>query len=215
MDADLQQKIERAGVIAVVTVESVDAALPLARALLDGSVTAIELTLRTDAAMSILEKLCAEVPELLIGAGTVLTTQQVTQAKAAGAAFAVAPGMNRRVVEAAHAAELPFAPGICTPSDIEAALELDCRCLKFFPSEPLGGLRYLKTMATPYAHLGLRFIPLGGVSPENAASYLAEPTVLALGGSWIAPAAAIRDGDWSGITHRAREAMQIVQATRA
>ena len=215
MDAALQQQIERAGVIAVVTVESVDAALPLARALLDGGVTAIELTLRTEAAMTVLEKLCAEVPELLIGAGTVLTPQQVTRVKAAGAAFAVAPGMNRRVVEAARDVELPFAPGICTPSEIEAALELDCRCLKFFPSEPLGGLRYLKTMATPYAHLGLRFIPLGGVSPENAASYLTEPTVLALGGSWIAPADAIRDGDWTGITQRAREAMEIVQATRA
>ncbi len=177
--------------------------------------TAIELTLRTKAAITILEKLCAEVPELLVGAGTVLTPQQVTQVKAAGAAFAVAPGMNRRVVEAAQAADLPFAPGICTPSDIEAALELDCRCLKFFPSEPLGGLRYLKTMAAPYAHLGLRYIPLGGVSPTNAASYLAEPTVLALGGSWIAPADGIRDGDWSGITRRAREAMQIVHATRA
>lgn len=215
MDAALQQQIERAGVIAVVTVESVDAALPLARALLDGGVTAIELTLRTEAAMTILEKLCAEVPELLIGAGTVLTPQQVTRVKAAGAAFAVAPGMNRRVVEAAQAAELPFAPGICTPSEIEAALELDCRCLKFFPSEPLGGLRYLKTMATPYAHLGLRFIPLGGVSPDNAASYLTERTVLALGGSWVAPADAIRAGDWTGITQRAREAMEIVQATRA
>ena len=215
MTPALQTRLHRTGVIAVVTVESIDAALPLARALLEGGVTAIELTLRTKAAITILEKLCAEVPELLVGAGTVLTPQQVTQVKAAGAAFAVAPGMNRRVVEAAQAADLPFAPGICTPSDIEAALELDCRCLKFFPSEPLGGLRYLKTMAAPYAHLGLRYIPLGGVSPTNAASYLAEPTVLALGGSWIAPADGIRDGDWSGITRRAREAMQIVHATRA
>ena len=214
MTPDLQTRLHHAGIIAVVTVESVDAALPLARALLEGGVTAIELTLRTEAALTILEKLCAEVPELLIGAGTVLTPPQVAQVKAAGAAFAVAPGMNRRVVEAAHAAQLPFAPGICTPSDIEAALELDCRCLKFFPSEPLGGLCYLKTLAAPYAHLGLRFIPLGGLSAENAASYLAEPTVLALGGSWIAPADAIRDGDWSGITRRAREAMQIVQTTR-
>lgn len=215
MDTDLQNKIQRAGVIAVVTVESVDAARPLAEALLEGGISTIELTLRTQAAMAVLEKLCVEVPELLIGAGTVLTPQQVADVKSTGAAFAVAPGMNRRVVEAARRKDMPFAPGICTPSDIEAALELDCRCLKFFPSEPLGGLKYLKSMAAPYAHLGLKFIPLGGVSPKNAADYLAEPAVLALGGSWIAPADAIREGDWSGIAGRAREAREIVAAARA
>ncbi len=215
MDALIQDRIEKAGVIAVVSLESSEAAVPLARALLAGGVSAIELTLRSPAALAALELLCKEVPELLIGAGTVLTTDQVRQVRQAGAAFAVAPGLNRRVVEAAQQSGLPFAPGICTPSDIEAALELGCRCLKFFPSEPLGGLKYLRSVATPYAHLGLRFVPLGGLSADNAAEYLREPSVIALGGSWIAPSTAIRNQDWDGITRTARQAGEIVAAVRA
>jgi len=122
--------------------------------------------------------------------------------------------MNPRVVMEATQVGLPFAPGICTPSDIEAALECGCRVLKFFPAEPLGGMGYLKSIAAPYAHLGLSFIPLGGVDAGNAESYLREPNILALGGSWIAPRDLIRKKDWASVTQRAEQVAEIVKKTR-
>jgi 2-dehydro-3-deoxyphosphogluconate aldolase/(4S)-4-hydroxy-2-oxoglutarate aldolase len=154
------------------------------------------------------------VPELCVGAGTVLTAEQVRDVKESGAAFAVAPGCSEPVIVAALQAGLPFAPGVATPSDIERALALGCRILKLFPAEPLGGLTYLRAAAAPYAHLGLRFIPLGGLRQDNAAQYAKEPLVLALGGSWIAPPDAIRSGDFKGIAQRARAAVQAVAEAR-
>lgn len=215
MTPQLQSDLQSTPIIAVTTLDTADSAIPLAKALLTGGVRAIELTLRTPAALPALERLAQDVPELLIGAGTVLTPDQARQVKDLGVTFAVAPGMSRRVVETAREIDLPFAPGICTPSDIEAALELDCRCLKFFPAEPSGGLPFLNTMAAPYAHLDLRYIPLGGITAANAASYLENPHVLAIGGSWIAPPDAIRDRDWTGITERARQASALATAARS
>jgi len=175
----------------------------------------MELTLRTPAAMEALLSIRGEVPEMIAGVGTILTPQQVGEVAAAGAAFGVAPGMNPRVVMEAKQTGLPFAPGVCTPSDIEAALECGCRVLKFFPSEPLGGMGYLKSISAPYAHLGLSFIPLGGVDAGNAESYLREPNILALGGSWIAPRDLIRNRDWAAITQRAAQVAEIVKNTRS
>jgi 2-dehydro-3-deoxyphosphogluconate aldolase/(4S)-4-hydroxy-2-oxoglutarate aldolase len=122
--------------------------------------------------------------------------------------------MNPRVVAEARRIGLPFAPGVCTPTDIELAVEQGCRLLKFFPSEPSGGLPYLRTIAAPFLHLGVRFIPLGGVSAANAETYLREPSVLALGGSWLAPAELIRSKDWKAITAHARAASAIVRNVR-
>ena len=133
---------------------------------------------------------------------------RVRQVQDAGATCAVAPGMNPLVLQAAIEAQLPFAPGVATPSEIEQALEFDCDILKFFPSEPMGGLKYLKSMQAPYAHLDLQFIPLGGLTAENAEDYLREDIILAVGGSWIANASAINSGDWEGITQRAKAVMQ-------
>jgi len=206
--------LQRTGVVAVLVIDNPEDAVPAAKALLAGGVECMELTLRTPAAMESLRRIRAEVPEMVAGVGTILTLHQVKEVAEAGAAFGVAPGMNPRVVEAAKSAGLPFAPGICTPSDIERALECGCRVLKFFPSEPLGGMTYLKSIAAPYAHLTLRFIPLGGVDAGNAERYLSDPSILALGGSWIALRDLIRKQDWQAITQRAREVADIVKKVR-
>lgn len=210
----VQARLRRSGVLAVLAIEDADTAVPLAQALSEGGVDAIELTLRTDAAMEALRRIRAAKPEMLVGAGTVLTPEQANAVQAAGAAFGVAPGMNPRVVAEARRIGLPFAPGVCTPTDIELAVEQGCRLLKFFPSEPSGGLPYLRTIAAPFLHLGVRFIPLGGVSAANAETYLREPSVLALGGSWLAPADLIRSKDWKAITAHARAASAIVRNVR-
>lgn len=193
--------------IATVTVENVDDAKPLAEALLAGGIKAVEITMRTPAALQVMQVIAENYSEMLVMAGTVITPTQVRQVQDAGASCAVAPGMNARVVQAALDAQLPFAPGIATPSEIEHALEFGCDILKLFPAEPMGGLAYLKNMQAPYAHLGLQFIPLGGLTADNAEDYLKEDIILAVGGSWIASASAIREGDWAGITQRATAVM--------
>jgi len=210
----LVARLHRSGVVAVLVLDDVAHAVPLARALLAGGVDVIELTLRTPVALEALRRIREEVPELVCGVGTVLTPDQVGAVQAAGAAFAVAPGVNPRVVREAARLGLPFAPGVCTPTDVELALELDCRVLKFFPCEPSGGLPFLRALAAPFSHLGVRYLPLGGIGPKNAASYLAEPAVLALGGSWLAPRDRLFEEDWEGITRLAREAREVVDRAR-
>lgn len=209
------QRIQTTGIVAVLVIDSETDAVPLARALLAGGVDAMELTLRTPAALGALRRIRAEVPEMLAGAGTVLKPAQVEEVKNAGAEFAVSPGVNPRVLQAAKEAGLPFAPGIATPSDIEQALEFDCKALKFFPAEPSGGLSYLKAAAAPYQHLGIKFLPLGGLNEKNMAAYLADPLVAAIGGSWLAPREAIREGRWDEITGLASAAVQIIKSIRA
>lgn len=208
-DERLNMLVEKNPVIAVLVIDDADDAVPLARSLLAGGVGAMELTLRTPAALDALRRIRQEVPEMVAGTGTVLTREQVRQVKAAGAQFAVAPGMNRNVLEEAAAQELPFAPGIATPSDIEAALEFDCRIMKFFPAVPSGGLDYLKSMAAPYLHLGLQFIPLGGLTEGTLHEWLGSPLVCAVGGSWIAPRELINEKNWGEITRRAANATSI------
>jgi 2-dehydro-3-deoxyphosphogluconate aldolase/(4S)-4-hydroxy-2-oxoglutarate aldolase len=198
----------------VLVVDRVEDGVPLARALLDGGVTVMELTLRTSAALGALRAIRESVPEMLAGVGTILSATQVVEAVEAGGAFGVAPGFNPRVVEAARNSGLPFAPGVATPTDIEAAIEAGCRLLKFFPCEPMGGLPYLKAMAAPYQHLGLGFVPLGGIHAGNMAAYLAEPSVAALGGSWLAPRQLIATGDWQAIRNLAAEATATIASCR-
>ena len=206
---DVFARLQRTGVAAVLIIEKVEHAVPVAEALLAGGVDAMELTLRTPAALGALREIRAKVPEMLAGIGTILTPDQVQQVVDGGAGFGVAPGMNPRVVEAALAAGLPFAPGICTPSDIERALEYDRRLLKFFPAEPCGGLKYLEAIAAPYQHLGLKYVPLGGVNEANCAAWFASKHVGCIGGSWLAPKDLLAAGDWAGITALARRVMEI------
>ena len=151
---------------------------------------------------------------MLAGIGTILTPQQVQEVVAAGASFGVSPGTDPRVIQEAQQAWLPFAPGVATPSDVEVALELGCRELKFFPAEPSGGLPYLKSMAAPYFHLGVKFIPLGGVNANNLETYLGDPCIAAVGGSWLAPPARIAAQDFDGIREQAQTAAAKVQAIR-
>lgn len=214
LPAALLERIERCGVIAVLVVDEVAHAVPLARALMDGGIDAMELTLRTPVALEALAAIRAQVPGMLPGVGTVLTPEQADEAVSAGAAFGVAPGLNPRVVRAARDAGLPFAPGIATASDLEAALELGCREMKFFPAEAAGGLSYLKNLAAPYTHRGVRFFPLGGLNPTNVREYLSSPLVAAVGGSWIAPRDAIRRENWDAIRSGAAQARAIVDDAR-
>ncbi|MEA2069549.1 MAG: bifunctional 4-hydroxy-2-oxoglutarate aldolase/2-dehydro-3-deoxy-phosphogluconate aldolase [Verrucomicrobiota bacterium] len=208
------EKIEQAKIIAVLTIDCVENAVPLARTLLGNGISAMELTLRTPQAMDCLIRILNEVPDMLAGVGTVIRPDQVVEAKKNGAAFAVSPGTNRRVLEAAKDADLFFAPGIVTPSDIEMALEFDCRLMKFFPAETSGGLPHLRSMAAPYSYLGLQFIPLGGINENNLKTYLSDPLISAVGGSWLAKPDEIRNADWETILTRAKTATQLAAEAR-
>jgi 2-dehydro-3-deoxyphosphogluconate aldolase/(4S)-4-hydroxy-2-oxoglutarate aldolase len=201
-------------VIAIVVLDDIGSAVPLARALVAGGIHCIELTLRTSVALEAIRRICAEVPEMLVGAGTILTPEQVNDACAAGAAFGVAPGMNPRVVAEARLVDLLFAPGVCTPTDIEIALEHGCRLLKFFPSEPCGGIAYLRSVAAPFAHLGVKYIALGGITPESIESYLREPMVSSVGGSWMTSREWIQLEEWPTITAKAHETTTMLKQVR-
>ena len=214
-DTKLAQDISTAGIVAVLVVDEVKDAVPLARALLEGGVTVMELTLRTPVAIEALKEIRREVPAMIAGIGTILTTEQLHAARDAGAAFGVSPGCNPRLLSAAREAGFSFGPGIATPTDIEMALEHGCRLLKFFPAEQLGGLAYLRAMSAPYAHLGVRYVPLGGLTADNACSYLQDPLIAAIGGSWIAPRDVVKANDWEKITASARAAQQLVSSRKA
>lgn len=203
----LLDQLRLSRIIAVTVIDDPKNAQALAETLLESGINVIELTLRTPKAFECLAMMRKTCPEMIAGVGTVLTTDQVKQAVDEGAAFAVAPGMCREVVKAAYAAGLPFAPGIMTPSDIESAVNLNCRLLKFFPAEPVGGVRFLNSLAAPYAHLNLEFIPLGGLTLKNFTDYLSLGNVPAVGGSWIAPRDAINNRDWKTIAENACQAV--------
>ncbi len=206
--------IEKYGVVPVIAIDSVDAALPLADALLEGGLPVIEITFRTAAAAEVIEKLVKQRPELLVGAGTVITLANLDAASDCGAKFALAPGLNPEIVDEAQDIGLPFVPGVATPSDIECALSLECRVLKFFPAEAMGGLTMLKALAGPYAHTGVRFIPTGGVNAENLESYLSLDVVAAVGGTWIAKKDDLAQGNWKEITRRCKAVQELVSKLR-
>ncbi len=201
-------KLRQFGVVPVVAVDDVDNGLRLCEALLSGGLPVAEITFRTAAAADVIQAASKRFPELLLGAGTVLTTDQVDRAIQAGARFAVAPGCNPTVVRAAQRQGLPFAPGVCTPSDVERALELKCQLLKFFPAEASGGVPMLKALIGPYGHTGIGFCPTGGVTIANMKDYLALPQVAFVGGTWIAKSDLVKKGDWAAISDLARQAVE-------
>lgn len=214
MSPEIIERINKAGIIAVLVIDELKHAVPLAKALLKGGIDAIELTLRTDVAIDAARAIKNEVPEITLGLGTVLTTQQVKAAAELGADFAVAPGCNPKVISAAREHGLSFAPGVATPSDIEIAVEQGCRVLKYFPAETSGGIKHLANMAAPYQYLGLSFIPLGGLDISNAGTYIHSLLIAAIGGSWIAKRSMIQAGDWDGITHNAIEIRKVITDIR-
>jgi len=213
-DKNLLAEFEKAGVAAVLTVADPLDAVPAARALLAGGVSVIELTYRTSAASEAIRRIRGEVAGVLVGAGTLLNPGQVEEAASAGAAFGVAPGCNPGTIRAARERGLPFAPGIMTPSEIEIALEGGCRLMKYFPAETAGGLAHLKSVAAPFLHLGVRFIPLGGIDARSLADYLRSPLVACVGGSWLASSELVKARDWDAVTGNAAEAAAIVAACR-
>jgi len=206
LDRPIGQKLAASRLIAVLVIDEIEQAVPTAQALLAGGIEIMELTLRTPVALEALRAIRAEVPEMTAGIGTILTTAQVDEVVAADAAFGVSPAVNRDLLAHARDAGLPFSPGIMTPTDIDQSVEAGCRVLKYFPAGSAGGLSHLKNIAAPYQHLGVTFIPLGGVNLSNLSEYLASPLITAVGGSWLAPRELIAARDWAQIEKNAREA---------
>lgn len=194
----------RAPVIPVLTVASAADAAPLARALVAGGLSALEVTLRTPAALDVIREMRAAAPEAAVGAGTLLSPADVEQALDAGATFGVSPGATPAILQAAEAMDLPLLPGAATPSEAMALAERGYATQKFFPAEPNGGAPALKAWSAPLS--GVQFCPTGGVSPANAPIYLALPNVVVVGGSWIAEPALVAAQDWVAIEERARAA---------
>jgi len=211
-ETSVYEQIARLRVVPVVAVDSVEAALPLADALADGGLPIAEITFRTPAAADVIRRICAERPQMLVGAGTVTHPDQVRAAKQCGAAFAVAPGLNLKVVRAAQDAALPFAPGVMTPTEIETALDAGVQVMKFFPAGAAGGVKMLASLAAPYAHLGVRFIPTGGVSLANVEEYLQAKCVLAVGGTWLATQADVAAGRWETIRENCRKVCELLRS---
>ncbi|MFC1481817.1 bifunctional 4-hydroxy-2-oxoglutarate aldolase/2-dehydro-3-deoxy-phosphogluconate aldolase [Candidatus Neomarinimicrobiota bacterium] len=203
--------IEETKIIPVIAIDNADQALPLADALIAGGIPIVEITFRTDAAAEAIRIIAKERPEVLIGAGTVLTVDTLHRAIDSGAKFAVAPGLNPKVVGEAARLDFQFSPGIMTPSDIEIAVGLGVRLFKYFPAEAAGGIKLLKSISAPYAHLGLKFIPTGGITPTNMNDYLGSSTVAAIGGTWLAKQAMIAQGEWDEITRNCQEAVNIAR----
>lgn len=202
------------GVVPVIAVDDASAAIPLADALLEGGLPVAEITFRTQAAAQTIATIAASRPEMLVGAGTVLTVSQVDEAAKAGAKFALSPGIDIEVLSHAQNKGLPFAPGIMTPSDLQIALKHGCPMVKFFPAMPAGGPKMLRAIAGPYAHTGIGFNPTGGVTLDNLEDWLTMAQVRAVGGTWIATQADIAAGNWSTITNNARQAVARVAEIR-
>ena len=200
------ERILAARILPAVVIERVEDGPPIARALLAGGLPVMEVPLRTPVALDAIRRIRDEVPEMFIGAATIVRPDQIDQALGAGAEFGVAAGLNETVVHRAQMLGLPFIPGVMTPSEVERAFGLGCTLLKLFPAS-IGGIDMIKALAGPYAQFEIRLIPMGGVTAANAATFLAHPMVGALGGTWLTPPAMIAAKDWAGITALAKEAV--------
>jgi 2-dehydro-3-deoxyphosphogluconate aldolase/(4S)-4-hydroxy-2-oxoglutarate aldolase len=209
---DLLGCLTRVRVVPVVEIGQARHAVPLAFALAEGGLTCLEITFRTAAAAEAITAVAAEAPDVLVGAGTVRTVEQVDMAVAAGARFLVAPGLSPVVVARAHAHGVPMLPGVCTPTEVEQAAGLGLRLVKFFPAEAAGGVACLKALSGPFRDM--RFVPTGGIGPGNLADYLELPLVAACGGSWMTPPQAVASGDFAAVTRLAAEAAQIAGIPR-
>jgi 2-dehydro-3-deoxyphosphogluconate aldolase/(4S)-4-hydroxy-2-oxoglutarate aldolase len=205
-EATLKQ-IQAGRIVPVVVMEDAAGAVDLADALLDAGLRVIEFTFRTAAAAKAIGRLVSQRPDMLVGAGTLLSPENIRQAVDAGAKFGVAPGLNESTVIAAQQAGLDFAPGVATPSEVERALGLGCQLLKFFPAEQAGGAQMLKAFDGPYGRTGVQFIPTGGINAANMKNYLALNSVAAIGGSWFVDRKLIAAHDWKTINQLTREAM--------
>lgn len=200
----LDQLLGHGRVIPVITIDRLADAVPLARALVAGGIRLLEITLRTQAGMAAAEAILRHVPDAIVGIGTVLTPDDLRRAVAAGAQFALSPGATPALLDAAAAAPIPFLPGIATASELMLALQYGFRAAKFFPASTMGGIPALRALGGPFPDA--RFCPTGGVTLDNAPQWLAERNVVAVGGSWLTPAADVAAGQWDAITARAAAA---------
>ena len=208
------EQIAGIGVVPVIALDDARHALPLADALAEGGLGVIEVTFRTAAAVETIRQIAQFRPKMLVGAGTVLNEEQANAAKAAGARFALSPGIDRAVLDHAAQIDLPFAPGIMTPSDLQIALRANCKLVKFFPAMAAGGLNMLKNISGPYLHTGIGFNPTGGVTRDNLTDWLGYGPVRAVGGTWIATSADIAAENWDKIRQNAAEAAALVRQLR-
>jgi 2-dehydro-3-deoxyphosphogluconate aldolase/(4S)-4-hydroxy-2-oxoglutarate aldolase len=196
----------------VIVIDDAAQAVPLARALVNGGLRVLEITLRTEAASAAIRAIAREVPEAIVGAGTVTDADDLHQAQEAGARFGASPGATPELLAAARASGMPFLPGVMTPSDIMAALAAGYSALKFFPAVPAGGIGALQALGGPFPQIS--FCPTGGITPAHAPEYLALPNVVCVGGSWLTPPGLLRLRDWAGITRLAQQAAAL-QTRRA
>ena len=203
---NMVETLKKAGIIPVIVIEDAAKAVPLARALVKGGLPVLEVTFRTAAAAESIAAIKAEVPEAVVGAGTLLTPEMVKAAVAAGAAFGVAPGFDPVVVEAS----LPFVPGIATASELSQALTAGAKMVKFFPAEAAGGVKMIKNLLGAFRFTGVTFMPTGGINLSNVSDYLAVPEIVCCGGTWIVPKDAMAAGDWAAITKLAADAANLV-----
>ncbi len=213
MYEELKERFEKIGIIPVVVLEDAKDAHALGEALIKGGLPAAEVTFRTSAAADSIRILAKDFPDMLVGAGTVLTCEQADQAMEAGAKFIVAPGFNPTVVKYCLEKGYPVTPGVQTPGEMEQAMELGLDFVKFFPAEPAGGLPMIKAVAAPYSNL--RFMPTGGINKENVKEYLAYNKIVACGGTWMVKGDLIAAGEFAKIEELTREAAEIVHSVRA
>ncbi len=209
---EVLKEIEKIGIVPVVVLDDPKDAEPLAQALCDGGLPCAEVTFRTGAAAESIRIMAEKFPHMLVGAGTVLTTDQVDRAVEAGAKFIVSPGLNPRIVKYCVEKGIPITPGCANPSDVEQAIENGLDVVKFFPAEQAGGLAYIKAIAAPY--VGMKFMPTGGINAKNVRDYLAYDRILACGGSWMVKADLIRAGEFDKIRDLVKEAAEIVKESR-
>ena len=209
---EVLEKIQKIGIVPVVVLDDAKDAAPLAKALCEGGLPCAEVTFRTAAAEESIRIMAKEFPEMLVGAGTVLTTEQVDRAVNAGAKFIVSPGLNPEVVKYCVNKGIPVTPGTSNPSDVEMAISLGLDVVKFFPAEPSGGLNMIKAVAAPYTML--KFMPTGGLNPQNVTSYLQYDKIFACGGSWMVKGNLVKEGAFDEITRLTKEAVELVRAAR-
>ncbi|NBS83992.1 MAG: bifunctional 4-hydroxy-2-oxoglutarate aldolase/2-dehydro-3-deoxy-phosphogluconate aldolase [Verrucomicrobia bacterium] len=215
MSADLTSRLLERRLVPVVVIEDAAKAVDLAKSLLSAGLGVIEITFRTAAAEESIRRIAKECPDMLVGAGTLLDSEQVKKAAGAGAKFGLAPGLDEKVVQAAQKEKLAYVPGVATPSDVQKGLSLGCKIQKFFPAEQAGGAPYLKALEGPYGHTGVRFIPTGGLQISNVGPYLALKSVAALGGSWFVDKKYIEAADWATIQRLTREAIQLTSGAKS
>ena len=209
---EMMKKLQKLGIVPVVVLNSEEDALPLAERLVKGGLPCAEVTFRTAAAEESIRRMVKAYPDMIVGAGTVLTCEQADRAIDAGAKFIVSPGLNPKVTEYVLKKGVPMTPGVCTPTEVEAALQFGLDVVKFFPAEPSGGLKMIKAMAAPY--VGLSFMPTGGINAANVREYLAYDRIVACGGSWMVSGSLVKEGKFDEIENLVREAAGIVKEIR-